>query len=61
MKDQTSEEIEEFVNSLTKQQFDKIEEFFITAPRVVQVIETDCDKCGKHNISRLEGLDNFFV
>lgn len=60
-KEQTQEEMEEFVYSLTKEQFDKIENFFVTAPKVVQVIETDCPKCGKHNVSRLEGLSNFFV
>lgn len=59
--EQTKEEIEDFVFSLTKDQFDLIETFFVTAPKVVQVIETDCPQCGKHNISRLEGLSNFFV
>lgn len=60
-KDQTKEEIEEFVYSLTKDQFDKLEQFFVTAPKIVQTIECDCPKCGKHNISKLEGLQNFFV
>lgn len=60
-RDQTKEEIEEFVYSLTKEQFDKIETFFVTAPKVVQIVESDCPKCGKHNTSRLEGLSNFFV
>ena len=60
-KDQPKEELEEFMNSLTKEQFDKVENFFVTAPKVVQVIETDCPKCGRHNVSRLEGLSNFFV
>lgn len=60
-KEQTKEELEDFVMSLTKEQFDKIETFFVTAPKIVQIIETDCDKCGKHNVSRLEGLSNFFV
>lgn len=60
-KDQSKEEITEFILSLTKAQFDKIEEFFVTAPKIVQVIETDCPKCSKHNVSRLEGLSNFFV
>lgn len=59
--DQTKEEVEEFVYSMTKEQFDLIEDFFVTAPKVVQTIETDCDQCGKHNVSRLEGLSNFFV
>lgn len=59
--EQTKEEIEEFVYSLTKEQFDKIEKFFVTSPKVVQTIECDCPKCGKHNVSKLEGLQNFFV
>jgi hypothetical protein len=60
-KEQTKQEIEEFVDSLTKEQFDKIEEFFVTAPKIVQEIETDCPKCNRHNSSKLEGLSNFFV
>lgn len=60
-REQTPEELEEFVNSMTKEQFEKIENFFVTAPKVVQVIETDCNQCGRHNESRLEGLRNFFV
>lgn len=60
-KDQSKEELEEFIYSLTKPQFDMIENFFVTAPKIVQTIECDCPQCGKHNISRLEGLQNFFV
>lgn len=59
--DQSKEELEEFIYSLTKEQFDKLEQFFVTSPKVVQVIKCDCPKCGKHNTSRLEGLQNFFV
>ena len=59
--DQTKEELEEFIFSLTKTQFDKLEQFFVTSPRIVQTIECDCSKCGKHNVSKLEGLQNFFV
>lgn len=60
-KDQTRAEIETFIYSLTKEQFDKVELFFQTSPKVVQVIETDCNQCGNHITSRLEGLQNFFV
>jgi len=48
--DQSKEELEEFVYSLTKEQFDKLEQFFVTSPKIVQTIECDCPKCGKHNI-----------
>ena len=59
--EQTDDEIEQFLLQLTKEQFDKLERFFMTSPKIVQVIECDCPKCGKHNVSRLEGLQNFFV
>ena len=59
--DQSKEELDEFVYSLTKEQFDKLELFFVSSPKIVQTIECDCPKCGKHNISKLEGLQNFFV
>lgn len=60
-KEQSKEELEEFVYSLTKEQFTKIEEFFVTSPKIVQEVEADCDKCGRHNSTKLEGLSNFFV
>jgi hypothetical protein len=59
--DYTNEELIEFVNSFSKEQFEKLEQFFLTMPKVVQHIEKDCDKCGTHNNIKLEGLQNFFV
>jgi len=59
--DYTKEELLEFVNSFSKNQFEMIENFFLTMPKLVQRIEQDCDKCGAHNTMTLEGLQNFFV
>ena len=59
-KEQTREEIEEFVLSLTKKQFDKIEDFFVTIPKYKQDIEFDCTACGTHNKTVLEGITSFF-
>lgn len=59
--EQTNEEIEEFLMQLTKEQFDKIEQFFTSSPKVVQIVESDCPHCSNHNTSRIEGLQNFFV
>jgi hypothetical protein len=59
--DYTKEELLEFVNSFSKNQFEMIENFFLTMPKLVQHIEQDCDKCGSHNTMTLEGLQNFFV
>lgn len=60
-KEQDPKEIEDFIFSLTKEQFEKIEKFFVRSPKVVQIVETDCPKCNHHNVSRIEGLQNFFV
>jgi hypothetical protein len=59
--DYTKEELLEFVNSFSKNQFELMENFFLTMPKLVQRIEQDCDKCGTHNTMTLEGLQNFFV
>ena len=60
-KEQTEEDLENFLNSLTKEQFEKIETFFKSSPKIVQVIESDCPHCSHHNMSRIQGLQNFFV
>ena len=57
----TDEEADNFLSQLTKEEFAKIEEFFINLPKVIQDIEATCDKCGKVNKTKLEGLQNFFV
>jgi Zn finger protein HypA/HybF involved in hydrogenase expression len=59
-KDQMRAEIEEFVMNLTKQQFDKIEDFFVTVPQFKQDIDFDCPACGAHNHTVLEGTNSFF-
>ena len=61
IKEQTDEEINEFLESLTKEQFAKIVEFFVDSPKIVQKIETDCPHCQHHNTSRIQGLQNFFI
>lgn len=60
-KDTTTEEMQEFLESLTKQQFDKIEQFFVNMPKLVQEVDKTCPSCGTVNNVRLEGIQNFFV
>ena len=60
-KEQTDEDLDTFLNSLTKEQFEKVETFFTTSPKIVQIIESDCPNCSHHNVSRIQGLQNFFV
>ena len=60
-KEQTDEDLENFLNSLTKEQYQKVEVFFTTSPKIVQIVESDCPHCTHHNTSRIQGLQNFFV
>ena len=60
-KDIKLEELQEFLESLTKQQFDQIEKFFVDMPKLVQEVDKECPKCGTVNNVKLEGIQNFFV
>lgn len=55
------EEVTEFVNSFSKEQFDHLEKFFLTMPKLVQKIEKVCENCNTNNEIKLEGLQNFFA
>lgn len=59
-KEQTPDELREFLENLTKEQFDKIEKFFETMPKFQKQIEFDCPACGAHNKLMVEGVQNFF-
>lgn len=59
-KEQTRDELEEFVMNLTKAQFDKLEDFFTSIPKYKQDIEFDCPACGVHNSTTVEGPASFF-
>lgn len=59
-KEQTPDELREFLENLTKEQFDKIEKFFETMPKFQKQIEFDCPACGAHNELMVEGVQNFF-
>lgn len=59
-KEQTKQELKEFVENLTKEQFDKLEQFFATMPKFQHLVEFDCPACGTHNKLMLEGVQNFF-
>lgn len=61
MADQTPEEIETFISSLTQAQFEKIEKFFTTMPRLRHSIEFKCESCGKENMVNMEGIGSFFA
>lgn len=59
-KEQTKKELREFVENLTKEQFDRLETFFSTMPKFQHLVEFNCGACGAHNKTMLEGVQNFF-
>jgi len=58
--DESKEEIEEFLNSLTSEQFDKVTDFVKNIPKMYHKEEYPCKNCGTKNILELEGLNDFF-
>ena len=54
------EELVEFIESLSQQQFSKIEEFFTNLPKLEKKIEMKCSRCGFQHTLDIEGLESFF-
>ena len=59
-KEQKHEEVLQFLNNLTSDQFLKIQSFFATMPRIKKEIEYTCPVCQKQHKKMLEGMQSFF-
>jgi hypothetical protein len=59
-KEVKQEEIIEFIESLSQQQYEKIEEFFANLPKLEKKIEMKCSRCGFEHKLDVEGLESFF-
>ena len=55
------EELKEFVASMNVEQFEKVEKFFQTMPKLSKNVDLTCPNCNTINKARVEGLANFFV
>lgn len=58
--DTSDEELIEFIENLSQEQFRKMANFFETMPKLKHTIEWKCSKCGCKDEITLEGLGNFF-
>lgn len=58
--EQTREELENFINGLTKEHFIKIESFFETMPKFYKDLEWDCPNCNYHHKVTIRGIESFF-
>lgn len=57
--DETEEEIQTFLESLTTDQFDKIVTFVMNLPKLTKKVNFKCIDCEKDNEIVVEGLQNF--
>tara|TARA_B100001750_G_scaffold222539_1_gene212026 strand:+ start:1213 stop:1950 length:738 start_codon:yes stop_codon:yes gene_type:complete len=60
-KDSTKKELDEFMESLSSGQFNKVREFFESMPRLQHEINWICPKCKKLKPLVLAGVDSFFA
>lgn len=58
--DFTLDEAQEFLLSMTQEQFKNIQEFFETIPKVKHTIKWRCKECGINDKVEVEGLQSFF-
>ena len=54
------EELTQFVESLSQEQFSKLENFFNNLPKLTKTVEMKCSKCGFDHSIYMEGLESFF-
>ena len=59
-KDSTQKELNDFIESLNSEQFNKIRNFFESMPRLRHEVTWTCSKCDKSAPLLLEGIDSFF-
>ena len=59
-KDQTEQELQEFLENLNQDQFKKIQQFFETMPKLSKEVQYDCPVCKHHHDKVIEGLNSFF-
>ncbi len=57
----SKEEMNEFINSLTSDQFEKLKTFFSTMPALLHDIEYTCSKCKCSEKQTLNGIGDFFL
>ena len=59
-RDVTEKELIDFIESMSGEQFRKMNEFLQAIPRVSEEVEFKCSSCGVENKVTLEGLSDFF-
>lgn len=58
--DSSPQEIAQFINDLSQEQFARLTKFFSTMPKLAHTIDWKCAKCGQKEKVELEGMASFF-
>jgi hypothetical protein len=59
-KEVSVEELVDFIEQLNQEQFEKLEKFFNSIPKLSKRIDMKCSKCGFEHHLDVEGLESFF-
>lgn len=60
MKESSFKEFQEFIESMTTEQFNSVKEYVESMPTLRHPIDFECEHCGHENKVVLEGMQNFF-
>jgi len=60
LKDESEKEIHEFIESMDRSQFEKIQSFIEKMPNLSHDVKFTCTNCNEENIVKLEGMQSFF-
>jgi len=58
--DSTPEEMKEFLLNLSQTQFEKINQFFETMPKLEHEVHVECNKCNHTEERTIQGMQSFF-
>ena len=59
-KEASVEELVDFIEQLNQEQFEKLEKFFNSIPKLSKKIDMKCSRCGFEHHLDVEGLESFF-
>jgi len=58
---QSKKELDDFILSLTQDQFGHFIDYFDTMPKLRHDVTFNCVKCSERNMTVIQGIDNFFL
>ncbi len=60
LKDETEKEVQDFIESMNRTQFEMLQKFIEDMPTLSHDVKFKCSSCGKDNTVLLEGMQSFF-